>query len=944
VFVSTLEDIDTEAHRLQTNGYDAYMACASFTKQERKQESVSWVRSLWLDIDCGADKAEAGKGYATQQAGLVALRDFCRTTGLPKPTIVNSGRGLHAYWMMGTPVGAERWKRAAARLKQLCAEHALLADPVVTKDSARILRLPDTLNFKDPEAPLPVVVLTAGAATDPDRLEAILGVAAAPAVVAPVLRVPPKAQALALRDPTTLALMENHVSRFSLLVRKSIRGAGCAQIKHIVENQNNLEEPLWRAGLAVAWACIDKDTAIHLMSKGYEGYSYEGTVSKAAATTGPYRCDTFRELNAAQCEGCTQKVVSPIMLGREVLAHTPVEVAPIVHTALFQPLLMGEAYTPSDTYAELLEDNIVDLAPSEESDAEGGEAEAPEVGYECLTSYAPPFPYFRGANGGLYRKSSHEDEPDALLYEYDLYLSRLIEDPVDGLCAEINLHTPVHGHRTFVTPCTAIAAPDKFRDVMSRNGVVVGVKEMANIMKYNIDYVKELQRRGRKPDQARLQFGWADKDTKFIIGNREVGAKKTVHCPASSATANIIPYYEPRGTLAEWKKSFNMLIGDEHSAQAFVLMSTFGSPLLKYTGVKGAMVSLVNNKSGTGKTTILKLINSAWSHPEDTMLQKEDTYMSKQNRFGLLQNICVTIDEITNMKAEELSDMVYSASLGRGRNRMEASANKERLNHTRWASIAVVTGNSHVQDKLASLKAAPDGELMRLIEIELELANNDNADALLATLNENYGLAGEVFIGHVIANNAAVIDSIARIKARLVKDVGASRKERFWVGVAAANIAGGIIAQQLGLHDYNMRAIYAWTVRFFGEMRESAVSHVVDNVHVLGEFINEHLGAYLVIDGTRINHITGTHVIKPAHNKVLARLENDTRMLYITKKDFKAYCVVRQVSVENALKTASADYTFLATVKKRMAAGTGVISPAVDVYHFLVTGSVGDAL
>jgi energy-coupling factor transporter ATP-binding protein EcfA2 len=457
---------------------------------------------------------------------------------------------------------------------------------------------------------------------------------------------------------------------------------------------------------------------------------------------------------------------------------------------------------------------------------------------------------------------------------------------------------------------------------------------MDDLMQYHIDYVKELQRRGQSPDQARLQFGWMDKDSKFIIGNREVGPRKTGYSPASSATLNIVNYYEPKGTLAGWKRSFNLLVGDENSPQAFAIMSTFGSPLVKFSGIKGALISLVNNRSGTGKTTILKLINSVWGHPEETMLQKEDTYMSKQNRLGVLNNMPATIDEITNMRPEDVSDMAYAITLGRGRNRMEAAVNRERLNTTRWALIAVATGNSFLSDKLGALKATADGELMRLIEIEIDLAENPEATELLDSLSENYGLAGETYIRYIVNNRNEVSRSIDKMRERIIRDTGAQRKERYWVNVVAVNIVGGIIAQKLGLHDYNMRAIYKWAISYFSNMRSVAETHVVETEHILGEFLNENISSYLVVDKSKINPVTGSHVVKPVQHRVIVRYEIDTKLMFIAKKEFKEYCVSRQINVDNAVKECSHDYTYRGLSKKRLTAGTGVTSPPVEVYTF----------
>jgi hypothetical protein len=252
----------------------------------------------------------------------------------------------------------------------------------------------------------------------------------------------------------------------------------------------------------------------------------------------------------------------------------------------------------------------------------------------------------------------------------------------------------------------------------------------------------------------------------------------------------------------------------------------------------------------------------------------------------------------------------------------------------------VSTGNAFISDKLGAFKATADGELMRLLEIEVSLVNNPNAAELIATLEENYGLAGDVFMQYVISHLSEVIKMIDKLKERIIKATGAHRKERFWVGTVAADMVGGIIAQKLGLHDYNMKAIYNWAIGYFSNMRETADSHVVDTAHIMGEFLNENISAYLITDKLKINPITGTHVMKAVLNRVTARYENDNRMLYVSKKDFKDYCVKRQMSIENAIKECGSDYSYKGVVKKRMASGTGVTSPAVEVYSFLAAADL----
>ena len=99
-FFQKLDDAVAVAGNLKDDGYDAYYALATFENgKSRRTNNVKQLRSLFIDLDCGA-----GKPYTTQQEALVALREFCKTVRLPKPTVVNSGGGIHAYWSLTEPV------------------------------------------------------------------------------------------------------------------------------------------------------------------------------------------------------------------------------------------------------------------------------------------------------------------------------------------------------------------------------------------------------------------------------------------------------------------------------------------------------------------------------------------------------------------------------------------------------------------------------------------------------------------------------------------------------------------------------------------------------------------------------------------------------------------------------------------------------------------------
>ena len=156
-FYATLEEVERAAQKFDADGFDVYFALSTFkeaTKDAgRKGPNAHELKSLFIDLDCGPLKE-----YPSQKLAVDALRSFCKQLSLPKPLMVNSGRGVHAYWPLTEAVSAEQWVDAAERLKRACADNGLLADPAVTADVVRVLRVPATHNYKE-DPPLPVEFL-----------------------------------------------------------------------------------------------------------------------------------------------------------------------------------------------------------------------------------------------------------------------------------------------------------------------------------------------------------------------------------------------------------------------------------------------------------------------------------------------------------------------------------------------------------------------------------------------------------------------------------------------------------------------------------------------------------------------------------------------------------------------------------------------------------------
>lgn len=879
-FVGSIEEVNGLAQELVAQNYNAYFALASFAdpKEGRTAKNAQHLKSFFIDIDCGM-----GKPYADQSEGMTALKAFLKATKLPRPTIVNSGNGIHAYWALEAALPSSEWKPLAEQLKMLCTMHKLEADPSVTADTARILRVPNTLNFKDIENPVEVAVLLEGSLVDisvfKDVLQTCVGGEDIFAGMTGQPFVPRQ------MDAMTLALMGNNISRFKTIMIKSAKGEGCQQLLHIYENQATIDEPLWRGGLSIAQQCVDRDKAIHTLSNKHPDYSAQATERKANETKGPYTCATFKKLNPSACQGCELNITSPIQLGKEFNEATE-------------------------------EDNTVEV-PAEE------EGEAPTV-YQ-IPKY--PFPYTRGAAGGIYTKMKDEDgvEEVTMIYPYDFYVVKRMNDPDRGESLLMRLHLPKDGVKEFIMPLTDVLAKDRFRDTIAKHGLAVLGKKQDILMAYITRWVEELQAT-TEAELARKQFGWLPDNDGFIVGDQEITATEVKYSPPTATTIELVPMFRQKGDFHIWKDVVNAYAREEMEAKAFAFFMGFGNTLLKFTNLKGYLLSLKSQGSGSGKTTVLHTIGSIYGHPEDSFMRNKDTYNQKLQRIGTLQNIPILYDEMTNLPPDQKSNLSYDITEGRAKNRMQSQNNAERLNHTRWATGLVTTSNRSLRDDLLSIKAFPEGELMRIME--LHIFNDPNDDPAWARehfgrLHTNYGHAIYPFMQYVVGRLPEVIEFLGKIQAKIDAAAEIKSQERYWSAMAAIAITGGIIAKNLGLHNIDHRPVMAYIIKHIKESRAQNKLMISENSDFLSGFIQRKFHEVLVINGKK-DHKTGleTGPIREPRGALTARYEPDTKLLYVVAKEYRAECNKAQLNFDESLAMHKKSGAFLGQKRKRMTSGT----------------------
>jgi hypothetical protein len=150
-----------------------------------------------------------------------------------------------------------------------------------------------------------------------------------------------------------------------------------------------------------------------------------------------------------------------------------------------------------------------------------------------------------------------------------------------------------------------------------------------------------------------------------------------------------------------------------------------------------------------------------------------------------------------------------------------------------------------------------------------------------------------------------------------------------------------MIAQRLGLHDFDMQAIYAWLKTMLSEVKEEVKAPAVSLSSTIGEYINNHIDGVLVVNGSIDARLplAPAPILEP-RGELLIRYEPDTKRMYLTVGKFKEYCVERQVNYKSLLAQLKTQGIFLDFINKRMSKGMRIVSPAVRVIE--LDTSAGD--
>ena len=911
-FFGYLDEAIDQMTQFDQDDFNTFFAVGTFDGYQRKASSCIFMRSFFVDIDCGPDKP-----YTAWEDGLIALHQFVTVNGLPKPIIVNSGRGIHAYWTFTENIPTDQWKPYAEKFKEYCIDKGLGIDEVVTADAARILRAPGTRNLK--EEPLPVEIIQEG--DDPADFGMWIE------ILGEVEQKFDLTQVKHGLDEETQALFDkmngNYEYVFEKLAVASLEGNGCEQIRHILVNATSCPEPLWYAGISVAARCVDGASAIHKLSEDYPGYSSTETERKAAQSlreaSWAHSCDAFERENSAGCQGCPHRGKlgkgGPIMLARSLKLATA---------------------TDADTG-----NDGSDEAPQEENTVR---ADQNAKGLVVFPDFLQPF--FRPINGGVYyqpppritKEGKRIPQDPEMLVPNDLYPLQRLYSPHDGECLVMRLALPHDKDREFLLPLRDVTSQDKLKAILASNSVTFEPANGARLASYVMKWASYLVQT-KRADIMRIQQGWTEDHESFVLGTNEIFANEVRHCPPSPSAKNVVRNIKPEGSFEAWLKCAQMLNDPGYEYHAFTLLCGFATPLMEFTNVNGIVLSLFGD-SGAGKTGALYSAMSIWGAPENLTVN-DATPNALTQRMITSKNITFGLDEQTNLDGKVASDVVYKTSAGRPKIRLMSSANQEREAEFITRLIAIVTTNNSLIDIISTYKANTTAEEMRILEPRLTRPNVPGYELTLERGMEmfepykfNYGHAGTPYIQELLRIGKDELMRRIKIEFMYVSDKFTDSGEyRYIANLLAVVAVAERIVREMGMLHFDMdRIMRVMGVKFREVIHTKHRADLDTRADVLGDFINKNVQNMLVI---RDHKATVT-----PRGPLVIRAEVDTSTIFVSTSALKQYLHEIRLGIKDFESRMANAGILQGKVRKQMASGWNEAIGSTNVQAYMITTDI----
>ena len=890
-----------------------YHACASYLEPDmrdangkavfRKQQNQNRAKALWVDIDCGQDKFDAGKGYLTQRDAAAAVQDFCTKTGMPVPMLVSSGYGLHLYWPMTKAITTGKWQHLADNLKAVLVHLGVKAGPERTADFASILR-PVGASNKKLDTWKSVKLLRGAEPVAPEdlwrHLRRIVNTFSVKQSAGSddLGAMPAHLQGLKADNDDLLAHQYTSVPSYGADIADK-----CLQFGEMRSTKGVVGYNHWWGVLGVLKFCEDGSELAHEWSKGHKTYSAKEVDDKMESwSKGATTCEKLESDNRSGCVGCPHKGVikSPIMLGRRVPEPVAIEVSV-------------------------------------------------EVAGEIVEVVIPPMPgdYVWDKAASTFTRFTRDK--DGIMQAH--VFSKTLYYPVQRVRIETGQYATLvrsHQHknkiRDFTVDSAALAAPSDLMKILGGKGEIFATNAKDSSM-HHVAYLRDsLEALKIKSEEVNtmLNFGWQDDGKSFLLSDRlyrSDGSVVTVMLGANAATH--LPHFPAaRGNLASYAAAVNAVYSDLSMApMQYAFTNAYGSILCDFAEktYNGLLCAVTGALSAKGKTTVC--LAGMYGFGEATSMKidgkKGATDNAAWNMIGCYGNLALTFDELSGdvVTPEWMSNFAYTISGGTEKARMTMRGGiAVAATRVSWRCSPYCNGNDDLHERIGGAKGNTEAEAMRMIQIRIDdyklKSHQENfVSAQLQIMCDNMGCAGVEFIKFVVSNRATVQGMYDDVLTKITPLIPGA-KYRFFRSHAACTLTAAKINSQLGIADFDYDNLFEFTIglmqKLANDTAESNTSSPEDSFNrMIGELSPRIISTFEYRDArhksgpeqtVRINSVIAGRLVR-GHGDPSRAGPYDGR-IYIVKKEMRDWCAKNRAEHNSLVEYAKAEGMLIAESEK----------------------------
>lgn len=914
-----LEGMAAAVSRMDTNPQvtAVYFACSSFKqpyievdkdgktrRKYRVEENWNRAKAFWMDVDCGAEKAAKGAGYATKREAAAAVVAFCKQINWPTPTIVDSGGGLHCYWTLTKPIKHGSWVKVAGALKACTKHFGLLADPTRTADFASILRPVGSHNRKGDAKE--VKLLKLGTDSDPAVLAKALSTVVGENSIAPAR---PEAPSTTLNSDLT-----GHLAQYPEIDSfGSLAADKCAQLAAMRDTEGDVGYEHWRGVIGVLRYCKDGVDLAEAWSakRGSTGHSQTDWAHKYETwSAGPTTCDFFAECNAGACEGCAfkGKIKSPIVLGR-VMPTTEEK--------------------PTEAIIEDVKETVV----------------------------IPALPGGYSWDGKLLTRMvlNSEEVLEPKVFSRNLFYPTMRIKADDGTF-KIGMRMHLHDQRIrdFQMPFEAIASQTDLLRALAKYEIMQTNNKDSNthLTAYLRDSLEELKQRSREINTLST-FGWKEDLKGFLIGDRYYKSDGTMQrvLLTGYAANHLSAVDKVVGTVGGYASAINHVYNRPGmECMQYALCSGWGSILTVFCEdlYCGLTVALVGGESGRGKSTATWASVSAFGNADALTLKSDEsgTKNAIWATLGTFGNIPIVFDELTKIGSDEFSSFAYNVSLGEEKRRLISIGGGSGVKfaaQSKWRMSPFVTSNRDLHGLLAMAQANSQAEAVRLIQIHVDKYDIpqlgvSEVHSAMSQIKQNRGAAGEALIKYAVTHTNEMFDRI-RQKVALMDEALPGPKYRYYRSHAACTLVAAELARQLGIAAFNTHALQNFAVDLLRSLADTiqtsntitsedafsrAVAALSSRIMVTGEFRDSRAGVSVESPRNRIiGEIAGRYILGTPYQTEF------TGRLFLCSKTLRDWCMNNRLEMDNVLDSLRAKGALL-SADERVTLTKGTDVPRVQ--------------